>query len=146
MMHVNVLVKPASSACNMNCSYCFYQDVANCREVGFKGFLTLERMEQIIVGAMEYAEKSCTFLFQGGEPVLAGLDFYRGVVELEKKHGKPGVRIYNSLQTNGYEVGGEMARFFAENHFLIGVSLDGPESVHDANRRDRRGGGHRSPA
>ena len=141
MMHVNVLVKPASSACNMNCSYCFYQDVANCREVGFKGFLTLERMEQIIVGAMEYAEKSCTFLFQGGEPVLAGLDFYRGVVELEKKHGKPGVRIYNSLQTNGYEVGEEMARFFAENHFLIGVSLDGPESVHDANRRDRRGGG-----
>lgn len=111
MMHVNVLVKPASSACNMNCSYCFYQDVANCREVGFKGFLTLERMEQIIVGAMEYAEKSCTFLFQGGEPVLAGLDFYRGVVELEKKHGKPGVRIYNSLQTNGYEVGEEMARF-----------------------------------
>lgn len=141
MMHVNVLVKPASSACNMNCSYCFYQDVANCREVGFKGFLTLERMEQIIVGTMEYAEKSCTFLFQGGEPVLAGLDFYRGVVELEKKHGKPGVRIYNSLQTNGYEVGEEMARFFAENHFLIGVSLDGPESVHDANRRDRRGGG-----
>lgn len=141
MMHVNVLVKPASSACNMNCSYCFYQDVAHCREVGFKGFLPLEQMERIIIGAMEYAEKSCTFLFQGGEPVLAGLDFYRGVVELEKKHQKAGVRIYNSIQTNGYEMSEEMARFFADNHFLVGVSLDGPEDVHDVNRRTRCGEG-----
>ena len=79
MPPVNVLIKPASSACNMACTYCFYRDVACHRQENFQGMLSLELMEKVIAGAMEFAEGSCSFLFQGGEPTLAGLDFYRSV-------------------------------------------------------------------
>ena len=78
MPHVSVLLKPASSACNMNCKYCFYKDEANCRETAFCGMMSLSDAEEIIKSAAEYASGSCTFLFQGGEPTLAGLDFYKG--------------------------------------------------------------------
>ena len=83
MPAVNVLIKPASSACNMACAYCFYRDVAEHREHALEGMLSLERMEQVIAAAMEYAEGICSFAFQGGEPTLAGLALYRSVVELQ---------------------------------------------------------------
>lgn len=141
MPSVNVLIKPASSACNMNCTYCFYRDEASKRERSFEGMLSLEAMERVIVSAMDYADRICSFTFQGGEPTLAGLDFFRGVMELEKKHRKPGVEIRNAIQTNGYALGEEWARFFAENHFLVGLSLDGPADLHNLNRRDHEGKG-----
>lgn len=75
MPPVNVLIKPASSACNMACTYCFYRDVACHRQENFQGMLSLDLMEKVIAGAMEFAEGSCSFLFQGGEPTLAGLDY-----------------------------------------------------------------------
>ena len=77
MPHVSVLLKPASSACNMNCKYCFYKDEANCRETAFCGMMSLSDAEEIIKSAAEYASGSCTFLFQGGEPTLAGLDLQK---------------------------------------------------------------------
>ena len=89
MPAVNVLIKPASSACNMACAYCFYRDVAEHREHAFEGMLSLERMEQVIAAAMEYAEGICSFAFQGGEPTLAGLEFYQSVVELKKNTPDP---------------------------------------------------------
>lgn len=141
MPAVNVLIKPASSACNMACAYCFYRDVAEHREHAFEGMLSLERMEQVIAAAMEYAEGICSFAFQGGEPTLAGLAFYRSVVELQKKYARHGVRIHNAIQTNGYCIDEEWAAFLAENHFLVGLSLDGPAELHNLNRKDRGGKG-----
>lgn len=141
MPPVNVLIKPASSACNMSCSYCFYRDVSHHREHSFEGMLTIPQMEQVITAAMEFAEGSCTFAFQGGEPPLAGLDFFRKVVLLQKRLCKPDVRIFNAIQTNGLCIDEEWAKFLSENHFLVGLSLDGPPDLHDRNRTDRQGRG-----
>lgn len=141
MPPVNILIKPASSACNMACTYCFYRDVAENRTSAFNGMLTLERMECVIQAGMEYAEHVCSFAFQGGEPTLAGLDFYRGVVELQKKHQKAGVKIQNAIQTNGFAIDEEWAKFFAENRFLVGLSLDGPADTHNLHRIDSRSSG-----
>lgn len=141
MPPVSVLIKPASSACDMECSYCFYRDVSDHREHAFEGMLSLADMEKVIVAAMEYAEGYCSFAFQGGEPTLAGLDFFRQTVALERKHGRPGVTVYNSIQTNGLSLDEDFARFLAEEHFLVGLSLDGPPELHNRNRRDNRGKG-----
>ena len=75
MPPINILIKPASSACNMACQYCFYKDVAAHREQEFEGMLSIESIEKVIQAGMEYAEHICSFAFQGGEPTLAGLDF-----------------------------------------------------------------------
>ena len=141
MPPVHVLIKPASSACNMACQYCFYRDVSDHREHHFEGMLTLESMEKTIAAAMEFAEGSCTFGFQGGEPTLRGLDFYRQVIQIQKKLCKPGVRILNTIQTNGLCIDEEWAKFLADNHFLVGLSVDGPPKFHDLNRIDRHGSG-----
>lgn len=141
MPPVSVLIKPASSACNMNCRYCFYQDVADKRACGFAGMMALETAEALVSAAMEYAEGSCSFLFQGGEPTLAGLDFYRSFLQLERKYAKPGVAVQNSIQTNGYLIDDAWAAFLHDNRFLTGLSLDGPAEYHDSNRLDRAGKG-----
>lgn len=125
----------------MRCSYCFYRDVAEHRKQAFEGMLSLEQMEHIIRSAMEYADGMCSFTFQGGEPTLAGLDFYREVVRLEEKHRKSGVQIQNAIQTNGYCINAEWARFLAEKQFLVGLSLDGPSRLHNLNRVDMAGKG-----
>ena len=104
MPPINILIKPASSACNMACQYCFYKDVAAHREQEFEGMLSIESIEKVIQAGMEYAEHICSFAFQGGEPTLAGLDFYRQVVVLQKQYAKPGVEIRNAIQTNGYTI------------------------------------------
>lgn len=136
MPPINILIKPASSACNMACRYCFYRDVAEHRAQAFEGMLSLADMERVIEAGMEYAEHLCSFAFQGGEPTLAGLDFYRQVVELQKKYARPGVEIRNAIQTNGLRIDEEWAKFFAEQHFLVGLSLDGPADLHNLNRVD----------
>ena len=121
MPPINILIKPASSACNMACQYCFYKDVAAHREQEFEGMLSIESIEKVIQAGMEYAEHICSFAFQGGEPTLAGLDFYRQVVVLQKQYAKPGVEIRNAIQTNGYTIDEEWDAFFRENHFLVGL-------------------------
>ena len=139
MPPINILIKPASSACNMACQYCFYKDVAAHREQEFEGMLSIESIEKVIQAGMEYAEHICSFAFQGGEPTLAGLDFYRQVVVLQKQYAKPGVEIRNAIQTNGYTIDEEWAAFFKKNHFLVGLSLDGPAELHNRNRTDVQG-------
>ena len=141
MPPINILIKPASSACNMACKYCFYRDVAEHREQAFEGMLSLQKMERVIRAGMEYADHSCSFAFQGGEPTLAGLDFYRGVVELQKKYARSGLEIHNAIQTNGMLIDEEWAAFLAENRFLVGLSLDGPAELHNLNRLDTMGEG-----
>ena len=136
MPPVNILIKPTSSACSIGCSYCFYKDIAAHREHGFEGMLSADMMEKVIAAGMEYADSLCSFAFQGGEPTLAGLDFYRKTLEIEQRYRKPGVEIRNAIQTNGMLIDEEWARFFAENHFLVGLSLDGPADRHNLNRTD----------
>ena len=116
MPPVNVLIKPASSACNMTCAYCFYRDVASHRQEGFQGMLSPRLMEEVVAGAMEFAEHSCSFLFQGGEPTLAGLDFYRQVVELVKQQHDKALTI---LTENRAKLD-QLAQFLYEKETITG--------------------------
>ncbi|MDF2654605.1 MAG: anaerobic sulfatase maturase [Bacillota bacterium] len=141
MPPVNLLLKPASSSCNMNCRYCFYHDVAEHREQAFQGMLTESSLEKIIVSAFDYADHLCSFTFQGGEPTLAGLDFFQRAVELQKMHNQKGLNVRNNIQTNGLLIDDSWAKFFKENNFLVGLSLDGPADLHNENRCDHQGKG-----
>lgn len=136
MPPIHVLIKPASSNCNLRCRYCFYHDEASKREVRSFGLMSGETLEAIVQKALAYASGSCTFGFQGGEPMLAGLDFFQTLITLQKKHNVKNLTINNSIQTNGTMIDDEWAAFFYENHFLVGVSLDGDESLHNLYRRD----------
>ncbi len=136
MRNLTVMIKPASSACQMRCAYCFYRDEAARRQVPNRGVMSPEVLERTVAAALAAAEGSCSFLFQGGEPTLAGLDFYRNFLKFEKKYLRPGLRVYHSLQTNGLAIDETWAAFLAENRFLTGLSLDGPARLHDLYRRD----------
>lgn len=141
MPPVNILIKPASSLCNMRCKYCFYRDVSQCRDTDSFGIMKRDTLDELVRSVFEYAEGSAVFSFQGGEPTLAGLDFYKELISLEKKYNKKGIQVSNSLQTNGYIIDKEWAKFFAENNFLIGLSLDGDAEIHNENRIDANGKG-----
>ncbi len=104
--------------------------------------MTRETLETIVSGALAYAGgSSCTFGFQGGEPTLAGLDFFQHVIELQDKHNIQNSTVQNSIQTNGTLLDEKWAVFFRENNFLVGLSLDGYENLHDSYRRDALGNG-----
>ena len=141
MASLNILIKPASASCNMACKYCFYKDVAKNRQQAFKGILSLELMKKIIQAGMEYPASSYSFTFQGGEPTIAGLDFFRQTVKLQKEYARPNTEVFNAIQTNGYLIDEAWAEFLAENHFLVGLSLDGPAELHNLNRVDVSGNG-----
>lgn len=141
MPPINVLIKPASSACNLHCKYCFYHDVAENRSQSNYGMMSEATLETIVRKALEYGETQVGFAFQGGEPTLAGLDFYRKLVELQQKLNQKRVAISNSLQTNGMLIDTDWAQFLAENRFLVGLSLDGPKDINDLNRSDAQGKG-----
>ncbi|MGE4283308.1 MAG: anaerobic sulfatase maturase [Clostridia bacterium] len=138
MPPLNLLIKPASSSCNLRCKYCFYHSIAENRMIESYGIMSIETLESLVVRALEYADQECTFAFQGGEPTLAGLDFFKELIQLEKKHNTKNIRINNALQTNGVIIDGEWAEFLSDNHFLVGLSLDGPKDIHDSMRVDAR--------
>lgn len=129
MPATSILIKPASSACNINCSYCFYKKLSAKRDEEFLGMMTYETLKKLVINALNYADDYCSFVFQGGEPTLAGLDFYRELIKLQKEYNKNQVVIENTIQTNGTLVDDEWAKFFAENKFLVGLSLDGTRNV-----------------
>ncbi|MGI5893921.1 MAG: anaerobic sulfatase maturase [Candidatus Merdivicinus sp.] len=141
MPPLNFLIKPASGNCNIRCRYCFYHDITENRDVASYGVMSEETLEILITKALETAEGSCSFGFQGGEPTLAGLDFFRKAVELQKKYNRKHLQVSNAIQTNGMVLNAEWADFLAENHFLVGLSLDGTKEIHDANRIDPVGKG-----
>lgn len=140
MKEIQILIKPASSACNLDCRYCFYKDESGQRETADYGKMSDKVMEILIEKALKSA-KICTFAFQGGEPTLAGLDFFRRFVQKVTEKKKEGQTISYSIQTNGYHINEEWIAFFSEHHFLVGVSLDGVRKTHDTNRIDRSGNG-----
>ena len=93
-----------------------------------------ELLEIIVKKTLSEADGYCSFAFQGGEPTLAGLDFYKKLIEFQKKYNYKNLNIYNSIQTNGYLLNEEWAAFFAKNNFLVGISLDGNKNTHDFHR------------
>lgn len=142
MAVLNVLIKPASGSCNMRCSYCFYADELKNRSEGLLGRMSADTMHAIVDRAAEYGCRECTLAFQGGEPMLIGLDFYKDLTEYVKNHPDSGkIRFSYAIQTNGYGIDEEWARFWAKNHFLVGVSLDGTKDIHDRYRKDAEGNG-----
>lgn len=134
MPPISLLIKPSSSNCNLRCKYCFYYSLAGKRDVKSYGMMSLETLESLVKKALEYADVSCSFMFQGGEPTLAGLPFYKKLIEFEKKYNIKNVEINNAIQTNGMVINEDWAKFLAENHFLIGLSLDGPKEINDTYR------------
>lgn len=142
MPPVNVLIKPASGSCNMRCSYCFYADELNKRKGGLLGRMSEDTMHRIVDRVAEYGSRECTLAFQGGEPMLIGLGFYKDLMEyIQNCPGAGSVRFHYAIQTNGYGIDEEWARFWAENHFLVGISLDGTKEIHDRYRKDAKGKG-----
>lgn len=141
MPPVNLLIKPASSACNMRCRYCFYADVSHSREIQSYGMMSEDTLEQLVKKAFEHATGFAGFAFQGGEPTLVGLPFYRKLIALQEKYNTGKIQVYNSIQTNGYALNEEWAEFFARQNFLVGLSMDGTKEAHDALRLDAAGRG-----
>lgn len=126
MPPISLMIKPASSMCNLSCEYCFYKDVSEHREhLGF-GKMDMETAEILIRKSLDFASgESAAFAFQGGEPTLAGLDFFKFFVDTVNRLNTKKSRIFYSIQTNGTLIDGKWAEFFAENNFLVGLSLDG---------------------
>lgn len=135
----HAMAKPSGSDCNLNCTYCFYLEKhALYPDAGSRmSDETLEAYIKNYIAAVE-AQAEVAFTWQGGEPTLLGLDFYRRAVTLQAKHGA-GRRISNSFQTNGVLLDDEWCLFFREQRFLIGLSLDGPAEIHNAYRLTKGG-------
>ena len=141
MPPLSILIKPASSACNLRCAYCFYADEASHRSVPNHGMMSEETAHSLIRKACQRAEGGISFFFQGGEPTLAGLDFYRRFLRLVAEENVRRLPVHYALQTNGVLLDEAWCRFFAENGFLVGLSLDGDQPCHDRYRLDSSGDG-----
>lgn len=139
MPPIFMMIKPASGQCNLRCKYCFYADEMNNRSKASYGMMSAETLECVVKRALEAAETQCTFAFQGGEPTLAGLDFYRKLINFEHQYNKKKVKITHSLQTNGCLLDKDWCSFLAQHQFLVGLSVDGIKATHDAYRRDAAG-------
>ena len=141
LMDMNILIKPASGSCNMRCDYCFYRDEMSHRASPNRGMMSEEMLETVIRKTISQARRSYTLSFQGGEPTLRGLDFFRKAVELTRRYNTRNIPVSFALQTNGLLINVEWAEFFRTNRFLIGVSLDGTEVTNDLHRKDTDGRG-----
>jgi uncharacterized protein len=141
MPAISVLMKPSSGLCNMFCDYCFYCDEMKNREQKSYGFMSEETLRNIIRKTILKAEGSISYAYQGGEPTLSGLEFFEKAIFYQKKYNKNHIRVDNALQTNGYALDEAWCRFLKENHFLVGVSVDGTKEIHDSYRHDKRGNG-----
>jgi uncharacterized protein len=135
----HIMTKPIGPLCNLDCRYCFYLEKENLypdKKSWQMNDAVLENYIKNYIAAQPIPE--VTFAWQGGEPTLLGVDFFRKVVELEKKYAN-GKKIQNALQTNGTLLNAEWCEFFRENDFLIGISIDGPKEMHDRYRVDKGG-------
>lgn len=140
MQPFTLLIKPSGSDCNIDCRYCFYKDRAP--EFGHgKQRMNDEVLDKLVRDYMRLGFDVAGFAWQGGEPTLMGVDFFRRAVDLQKKYGRAGQQISNTLQTNGVLLDDDWCRFFHESKFLLGISIDGPREFHDCYRVDRSGKG-----
>lgn len=143
MKSVSALIKPASSLCNLRCRYCFYCDVAAHRSVDSFGIMTEEVAHAIVDRLIDAADAGGTvlFSFQGGEPTLAGVDFFRAFTAYAEERNGGKCQLSYAIQTNGMALDDEFCALLAKYHFLVGLSLDGDEVTHNYNRVDAAGAG-----
>ncbi len=141
MQSLNLLIKPVSSLCDLACEYCFYAKTASERSSSKPEVMTPELMRVIIDKALSEKPSSLSLIFQGGEPLLAGIDFYRDITEYVKKVNTDKIPVNYTIQTNGCKLNDIFSAFFKKNSFLVGISLDGKESAHNAHRKDKCGKG-----
>ncbi len=135
-----IMAKPVCGVCNLDCRYCYY--TAKPKELypeADKFQMSDEVLERYIKDYLALQPERCEFGWQGGEPTLSGLGFFRKIVELQKQYSREGQAVTNALQTNGTLLDAEWCEFLRENKFLVGISLDGPAQWHDAYRRDHEG-------
>ncbi len=135
----SVLVKPVSADCNLACEYCFYSPKSALYPETKRHLMSDEILAEFISQYMSLVGQHVSFGWQGGEPLLTGLDFFQRVVTYQQQFGKPGQVVGNGFQTNATLIDDDWARLFKRYNFLIGVSLDGPADVHDFYRRDHAG-------
>ncbi len=134
-----VFVKPIGSICNLDCHYCYYLEKEQRYEKGKSFRMPEEILEQYIVQHIEaFPGPTINFSWHGGEPTLLGVDYFRKVVELQHRHQPPGQHITNGIQTNGTLLDENWCRFLADAGFGVGLSLDGPEYLHDRYRLTKR--------
>ncbi len=138
---IHVVAKPIGPACNLNCEYCFYLEKQALFPAGEQYRMTDKVLSAFIAGYISSQPTPVVeFVWQGGEPTMLGIDFFKRVVELQKPFAK-GKTITNSLQTNGTLLDDEWCRFLKRHNFMVGISLDGPQEIHDRYRKDRKGRG-----
>ncbi len=142
LLRMHVMVKATGPVCNLGCDYCYYLSKADLLSTESRWRISEEMLENFIgqyIGRQNAHQ--IVFSWQGGEPSLLGLDFFRRAVELQKKYAPAHVRIENDLQTNGTLLDEQWCEFLRENDFLVGLSIDGPRELHDAYRKYRGGTG-----
>jgi len=137
----HIMTKPSGSICNLDCKYCYFIS----KEMMYPGsrFRMADALLETFV--KQYIESQqvpeVIFAWQGGEPILMGLDFFKQVIHYQQKHAKSGMSILNTLQTNGTLLDNDWCKFFKKHNFLIGISIDGPQEIHDAYRVNKGGAG-----
>jgi uncharacterized protein len=135
-----VFVKPVGSLCNLNCHYCYYLEKASLYPDATSLQMPDDLLENYIIQQIDIApEPTVNFFWHGGEPTLPGLDYFRRIVALQRKHCPPGIRITNGIQTNGLLLDEAWCRFLAAEGFSVGISIDGPQPLHDVYRLTRDG-------
>lgn len=142
MKHISVLIKPASSLCNLRCKYCFYANVSDLRQVRSYGIIQPETSRRIVENIFSVLEDGdlLTLAFQGGEPSVAGLPCLEQFVSCVSSQPKK-VQVEYAFQTNGTLLDDSWCEFLKKHNFLVGLSLDGPARFHNANRVDANGQG-----
>lgn len=133
----NLMIKTAGSMCNLNCDYCYYLD----KSIFYQDrkMMPLDLLEKIIKEYIETnAAEEIVFNWHGGEPLIIGLNYYKDVVKLQNKY-RSNRKIFNTLQTNATLIDSDYASFFKDNNFLLGVSIDGPQDIHDKCRKYKNG-------
>lgn len=136
----HLLAKPTGAICNLDCAYCFFLD----KETFYPGSqfrMSEDLLETYLQQLIDsHQTDQVTIAWQGGEPTLMGLEFFRNAMTLAEKYRRPGIRLEHTLQTNGTLLDDDWCAFFKENNFLIGISVDGPRHLHDTYRVDKGGG------
>lgn len=138
-LSVHVMAKPTGARCNLACAYCFFLK----KEALYPGsrFRMADEVMELYIRQMiaTHRGSQVTIAWQGGEPTLMGLDFYRRAMAVERTLLRPGMMVENTIQTNGVLLDAEWCRFLRDHDFLVGISLDGPRHLHDVYRRDKGG-------
>ncbi|MDP6449349.1 MAG: anaerobic sulfatase maturase [Lentisphaeria bacterium] len=140
----HVMVKPIGPICNLDCAYCFYLDKQEMFPKTERFRMdrgVLEQFTRQYIESQPKTAREVNFAWQGGEPTLMGIDFFRQAIELQQKYARPGMKATNALQTNGTRLDDDWGRFLREHQFLVGISIDGPQRMHDKFRRDNRNRG-----